>query len=666
MFLCISFNSNAQKTAQLAFDIGVKLNLSQIPQLNQSNNLYLEVFATRGDIHDVSIKLVTENSIVINKQEKNKRINLLQKGINYHDAINFSVNKTGQHKIMVVVTGETNGSRFTDRYVYVYFTVAEKKELSQIGWENSIDELETNYYPLLKKTILKNSNGLYDIYTADQQLNMVVEKNHSHYFHPLIKGTIGNVIISGNYSMRNRSNNSNIPYKNHLIQLINGTSGAHLAWSYTDPNGNFVFPTISNPGIDGVSVRVYSILYQAGGKGYGVCNPSVCVDNSAAMNSSYSQFYTRTSLKVNVLDGNQNIGSFVSPFSLSGNLRAMWIKHDMDKAYSFNVRNNISFSSITAQWSATSTDGNYYNIGGNIHFKADVANGTNHTVLHEVGHNVMYNAGTFPTTISDCPNPHYVNLVSGTQCAWTEGWASAYASMVNNNPTRCFAPSTSNCISYETDSSFDNCIPDWDCGIDSYKVEGHITGALWDLYDLDNDGFDVQWFDSNEIISTTISTSFTSFQQWWDGWLNLGFSAYAIDSLFQNNLNFSPAYDIKLFNVVHFGTQHPLENDNFFISVDIINQGGVSSVDTTITFYLSPDPIISPFDQEIASINYGLVEVGETIIPYVQTSMPTAGSYYFGACFSDIYGFDENDLNNCSQAVLVTIAADFIFDSGFE
>lgn len=657
-----------QNTAIIGYDLDIKLSVDQAPELYKKSNLTIELMAKNNNIRDLKVAAILSSDISVNTSNINKTIDMLSPENPYQNNIDFVVNQPGQHMITIKVTGYVDDNRYTDRYEYLYFTTSVNSAENVLTWDESTEE---DVSILLSSN--KNSpytpdiNGYIEVAMADENRNLITKKVHHDEYYANQKGQAGMLTVSGAYVMRNRENDGAYAYANSLVQLVTGVSGAHRAWSYTNSEGSFTFPAIANPGSDGIIVRVYSVSFLANGLGYGVCKPSVCTDNAAADSALYSYFYSQLSPQIpNLPDGANNIGLIQTPFSLSNSLRAMWINHDMNDAHAHLLQNSLVRGPFTAVWSNSSTDGNYYNLGGNIHFKSDVANGTNHTVLHELGHNVMYNAGTFPTNPSDCPNPHYVDKISGTQCAWTEGWASAFANLVNDDPSRCFAPSTSNCISYETDPSFDQCFPDWDCGLNSHQVEGHVTGALWDLYDTNNDGIDINVYGTNELYDTMQLSAYPAFLSWWSSWLAQGFPAEAGNSLHQNDIKFTQSYDIDLPLTYHSSNLDPVQGQSLTITVRFGNIGDISSVGTPITLYRSLIPVFNGFEPPVRSYDYGVVEPGDVFNVNYAIVEPNSGTVYYRGCYADQHGLDENSDNNCSNILAIEVRPDVIFMDGFD
>ena len=534
-----------------------------------------------------------------------------------------------------------------------------------MGWDKSYQKEDDD--PRTDSIDTRNAKNLTDQdkdTMADEEMNEVfLEKTWVTTNNKNQSGS-GSVIISGRYQYRNRENTQNIGFYHNLAHLINATTGVTLATDYTDNDGNFSFPSVSNPGSDEMRVRMYAARF-LNGKGYGVCEYENCNDNAATTSANITQFYYRQTSPFQTNDGNQNIGTYTSGYSLSNSLRAMWIKSDIDKAHIHLLNNSTIRGPFTIEWAGDSTHGNHYHRGGNIHLKSDVGDGTNHTVLHELGHNVMNNAGNFPVG-SDCPDPHFNNLISGTQCAWTEGWASTFLVLVNNIPTKCSPPSTMNCINFEVDSSYTNC-DNWDCGANADMVEGHVVGSIWDLYDNQDDVFDIEVNNIDNIYTILETQTNTSFLSWWTSWVLLGYSDRGVNSLFQNAIQYESLYDIRV-NNPSISNANPEVGEEITARVSVRNLGEISSISTFFNFYLSNNSIISSNDTQIGTTLFsGILDPNIVAIKIKQFSPSVSGTFWVGACFQDALGFDSNSSNDCSAGVMINVLPnDVLFKSGFE
>lgn len=306
-----------------------------------------------------------------------------------------------------------------------------------------------------------------------------------------------------------------------LVEVLNGYN-THLAYGYTDANGYFSIP-ISNPGSIGVKFRWYAYVK------YGVNDELMTIVPGGSGFGSTYYAYSNTMV---LSDGYQFVGDWYLP---QGNIieGAYWIKNDLERAY---WKTPTRPGRGVVEWGYYSNDGTYYSYGGNIHLKG-VDRMSPDTVIHEYGHNVMWNlyGNWFP--YNDCISPHYINKIGGTNCGWTEGWADFFPLYVNGNPTYTWA--SGSYLNLET--------PTWGTAYwdNGDKVEGRVAGALWDIYDGVNDGND-QITDGIGKIWNTIATqkndghsNDNTFGQYW----NALRTKYTSDNLpklalYQNTINY--------------------------------------------------------------------------------------------------------------------------------
>lgn len=104
-----------------------------------------------------------------------------------------------------------------------------------------------------------------------------------------------------------------------------------------------------------------------------------------------------------------------------------------------------------------------------------------HTLAHEYGHHVMYDAYGYASTGHSCPSPHRVSEASSPGCAWVEGWADFFGPNAFYGYHR-----------YYNDGSYYNLETRASGGpfADGDDVEGNVAAALHDLVDSTNDGYD--------------------------------------------------------------------------------------------------------------------------------------------------------------------------------
>ncbi len=204
-------------------------------------------------------------------------------------------------------------------------------------------------------------------------------------------------------------------------------------------------------------------------------------------------------------------GVFTIPFPLSNSwpsYQAVWIFEDIRNAWNYvhTFDDYYDPGYVNAVWEAglnhyPLTFPDWLNIppfsftyGGILtHFifiSSDANLNTMDTVIHETAHMFIINANNWWYT--GCPT-HYMFTSSNINCAWSEGWADFLPLAVNGDQCYNFATVNpcagvpdQNYYNLEGHSRADN-QPQFAKGDD---VEGRVAGALYDLYDSNNEGFD--------------------------------------------------------------------------------------------------------------------------------------------------------------------------------
>lgn len=258
--------------------------------------------------------------------------------------------------------------------------------------------------------------------------------------------------------------------------------------------------------------------------------------------------------RVNVADGVVDFGS-----SAVGNDSqeegAMWIFQDMRRAWAYPWPADPGSATVRWQRGTTSL---FPCTGDSCFWPYPSVNGvfilSNHanlpdTVVHELGHAYMYNfmggnwfwtSGQWGDLIACLQHSPFQE--SNQLCAWMEGWADFYALVVNNDPCRDYAAGScgTNSVNFETPTWGDN-RPEGD------QVEGRITGALWDIYDTPNDGFDRTPYGFDEIWDTVThwqlggaGTPYDSFHDFWLGWIYRGYNLHdGVTAIYQNTIDYN-------------------------------------------------------------------------------------------------------------------------------
>jgi hypothetical protein len=337
----------------------------------------------------------------------------------------------------------------------------------------------------------------------------------------------GSLIVTGWWGYWDRDDNL-IGAGEKLLQLVDG-NGNYLTWCWTNLDGSYTCPAVTNPGSVGVRTILYTYTsYWPYNDVLQVINP----DWGSVVQYTITQNYATV-----LPDGTQDIGSW---YLLNGNNweRAYWIQQDLQDVYRYiwfgTGSSQTPYETTgpgTVSWKIDSLVGNYYAPGGYIYLQGE-APLSDAMVGHEYGHNIMHNVygSAYPT--SYCPNPHLINGSSHVNCAWMEGWATFISMAANNDPDYQFTAGGS--INLET-PTWDEL--NWD---DGDTVEGRVAGALWDMLDFDNDGFD-RWTDGGiaNIWDTFYHQTDNNFYEFWTAWCTRGHNQFnAVRSIYQNTIDY--------------------------------------------------------------------------------------------------------------------------------
>lgn len=344
----------------------------------------------------------------------------------------------------------------------------------------------------------------------------------------------GTITVTGRWGYYDR-NDAYTGARDFLVELVRGDNGDHLAYTYTSYSGYYTFPAVTNPGGAGVRCRMLSYSkYSPYSDILIVVNPDWGTSNS--VNNSFGTITPVTVFS----DGTHDIGSWVSSNG-SNYERAYWIQRDLVDTWRYIWFGAGSSQSpqetsgpCTVEWKIDSTHGTHYHRGGNVHLDGeDPLSDT--VVSHEYGHNVMYTVygNWMPTTY--CPSPHYLQLSSHVNCAWTEGWATFLPLAVNNDPIYRWDSGATLNLELPTWGTIG-----WDEGDD---VEGRVAGSLWDILDTANDGDDT-YSDGSvaNIWDTLYHQNDNNFSEFWSAWKSRGHNETGpLNCIFQNTIEYNPS-----------------------------------------------------------------------------------------------------------------------------
>jgi len=241
-------------------------------------------------------------------------------------------------------------------------------------------------------------------------------------------------------------------------------------------------------------------------------------------------------------------------------LRAMWIFQDLRKAWEYFYSNTIPSydpGNVTIKWELNENELTpcsgpcFYGFGPYV-FIADQSTISIDTIIHEVGHNYMYNAtGWWLWWDIDCFN-HNIYSIKDQYCAWSEGWADFYPLAVNDDPCYDFdiGPCTGmpdeRYYNLETHSRDDLWPFPW-----GDSVEGRVAGSFYDLFDFNwpIEGYDDAYFNFEPIANIIVNGGEETYSDFWNNWKSFNYETHhAVRAIFQNTIDYNtpPYFDQPL------------------------------------------------------------------------------------------------------------------------
>jgi len=153
-------------------------------------------------------------------------------------------------------------------------------------------------------------------------------------------------------------------------------------------------------------------------------------------------------------------------------------------------------------------------------------------VQHEYGHWVMYNAynGYWPPNTG---GTHYINRISNPNMAWTEGWANFFPLAVQS-----YGRWEDSIFEWGTGSQYDlETCPDCDSGD---QCEGRVAGALWDVFDSQDDGYDRFTDGISNIWNVISSQTDDTYAEFYSAWRSMGKDRHMLNFCsYQNTIDYN-------------------------------------------------------------------------------------------------------------------------------
>ena len=101
--------------------------------------------------------------------------------------------------------------------------------------------------------------------------------------------------------------------------------------------------------------------------------------------------------------------------------------------------------------------------------------------------------------------------------------------------------------------------------------------------------------------------------------------------------------------------ERPVSTGRVTLSATVSNTGDRYSPPTTLRYYRSTDPAITPSDTEVGTDRVpALNAAGPPSSQSILLTAPSPGTWYYGACVDAVTG-ESDTMNNCSSSVTVTV-----------
>ncbi|RME47657.1 MAG: hypothetical protein D6791_05300, partial [Chloroflexi bacterium] len=320
-----------------------------------------------------------------------------------------------------------------------------------------------------------------------------------------------------------------------------------LAEVVTDEDGFFSVSNIDNQDYDGTPRRPdrtgQDVLIEVRTE-----SPAVKLLNTATLQPFvWSSFGQPGGFFRNVEDGRTvPINLRVQAADRQG--QGMAVYETMRAGWDFLPQKPVLNEPILAQWGANSLDGPYYVPGDRIYYDASAAIFP-HVILHQFAHALawrMQGDAGYPANCYPAQDDHTYDMKTRNtaQCAWAEGWAAGFSMIVLGDPKYRTADGAIDMEAADKDT------PGWDEGD---TVGGRVAGAMWDLFDDVDDGFDTHTPAGNTpqerfapMWDAYMNGNPTTTREFWDAYVAAGNDACsAVRAFFQNTIDYNEAPTVR-------------------------------------------------------------------------------------------------------------------------
>ncbi len=395
----------------------------------------------------------------------------------------------------------------------------------------------------------------------------------------------GQITVQGSFQYVDRDNADRpARFVRVLLYDDDDSSGDDLlGQTTTDQNGVFQFAALPNQDNDepGSTLDIYVIWVAE-------FNDSAAAQRRVA-DLSGASYRWQSETRRNVPNG---VVAF-NGYQPATNRPAMWIFQDLRRSWEY-VRNSVHIDPgpVMARW-ADNVDcwpicASHFHggVGGPYIFISSQHQNSADVVVHEAAHHYLYNRANWWVLDASCFNHQIFSQVNSETCAWSEGWADFLPLLVNNDA--CFDWARGPCgagggafenLEVRSRNDMPPAFPWGD------RVEGRIAGALYDLFDNNNEGFDSAAFGFGPIAAIVLDNQAEDrFFTFWQRWQASNNNRHrALHAFYQNTIDYNtpPRFDPPLPNLVALrGVAWPRALDLWSYAVDD------DSADSELSFQL--------------------------------------------------------------------------------
>lgn len=262
---------------------------------------------------------------------------------------------------------------------------------------------------------------------------------------------------------------------------VNVVCGSVVTTTSTDENGNYSFAIAG--GTTGLVVRIKAQSIKTGVASWDVA----VLDQSQVADLIFAMDSLPFNISTSNITKNLNAASGWDGLAYTGTRVAAPFAM-LDTVYSamqlvLAVDSTVAFPALKIKWSESSAEGTYYtnNIISVIGREADTDEFDQHVIAHEWGH---YFQDAFSRDDS-IGGAHTSGDILDPRVAFSEGFGNALSAMVTGDAVYKDSASVTLQTGFTIDVEYN------DCQKGGWFSECSVQAILYDIYDTDNEGFDV-------------------------------------------------------------------------------------------------------------------------------------------------------------------------------